>query len=722
MDSAKKYLKIAGIINCIIGLLLFNVPLYGISIVGVGIFLYALSQESAKDIYESKNILIITSFVLIPFNFISSIFLFLTILELKGIRVEVNGQNAPNEDKESKKIDILLKLGVGMVFLSGILFATTSWSIISDLTKAIVLLVAGTLFLGLSYFTEKVIKLKKSSYMYWMLSMAFYILTIVGLLYLGVYSSYLTYNGLGSELAYCITFLSVSGFSYATYLKYTKRYFAFASYAGIFAALYNALSFISFEPLLNICILSLIVFALNIITKKENILHKFTNILSYMLFVPIFVSFTDANEYITLLACIVNVLNVNYLIYQKEDFKVPIINIIITYILSFIGILNLGIDNAGLILGLFLSIYTLIVNYNLLSDNKTLKEVNYIFYSISSIIVFIILCESNIYLALVYSLIFLLVNSITKFKIFNCHKCNSSNFFELLGFLSIVYAFFIIFKYEAYMNYLLIITNLVYCIIHSITNDEKSKDLYKVVIIICNVLNILTNLVGTERFAGVLVVLSSLYMLVYSIIDSNNEEININYIILLSSIFFPFVSINVLNLNKLLISIIFILLMALVVILVKNEAIRKINYVYTVLPLYIIIKYFEQDYSFSEISYSILIIYATFLISKFFIKDKKTINTVAIIGTVIALLPVIFTPNLAVGIYVGIVGVLLIIIGFSDDDFSSIFKFGIIVTVLNIFIQLIELWKGPFWAYLLIVGLGIIGFVMYKEIKKSKKS
>ena len=162
--------------------------------------------------------------------------------------------------------------------------------------------------------------------------------------------------------------------------------------------------------------------------------------------------------------------------------------------------------------------------------------------------------------------------------------------------------------------------------------------------------------------------------------------------------------------------------MALVVILVKNEAIRKINYVYTVLPLYIIIKYFEQDYSFSEISYSILIIYATLLISKFLIKDKKTINTVAIIGTIIALLPVIFTPNLAVGIYVGIVGVLLIIIGFSDDDFSSIFKFGIIVTVLNIFIQLIELWKGPFWAYLLIVGLGIIGFVMYKEIKKSKKS
>ena len=359
MDNVKRNLKISGIINCIIGLLLFNVPLYGIAMVGVGIFLYALSQESAIDIHDSKTILLITAIVLIPFNFVSSIFLFLAFGELKGIRVEINGQNAPNEDKESKKIDILLKLGVGMVFLSGILFATTSWRIISDLTKAKVLKISGTLFLGLSYLTEKKFNLKKSSYMYWMLSMAFYILTIVGLLYLGVYSSYLTYNGSGSDLAYCITFLSIAGFTYATYLKYAKRYFAFASYAGLFAALFNALTFLSFEPLLNISILSLIVLALNIVTKKENILHKFTNILSYILFVPIFVSFIDANEYITLLACAINIINVNYLIYQKEDFKVPIVNIIITYILSFIGILNLGIDNAGIFLGLFLITFSI---------------------------------------------------------------------------------------------------------------------------------------------------------------------------------------------------------------------------------------------------------------------------------------------------------------------------------------------------------------------------
>ena len=721
MDNAKKYLKISGIINCIIGLLLFNIPLYGIAMVGVGIFLYALSQESAKDIYDSKTILLITSIVLIPFNFITSIFLFLTFSELKGIRVEINGQNAPNDDKESKKIDILLKLGVGMVFLSGILFATTSWKTISDLTKAIALLVAGTLFLGLSTYTEKKLNLKKSAYMYWMLSMSFYILTIVGLLYLGVYSSYLTYNGSGSDLAYCITFLSIAGFTYATYLKYAKRYFAFASYASIFAAIYNALTFLSFEPLLNICILSLIVLALNIITNKENLLHKFMNILSYILFVPIFVKFTDANVYITLLACIINIINVNYLIYQKEDFKLPVINIIITYILSFIGILNLGIDNAGILLGILLSFYTIIINYNIITDNKYLKDFNYIIYGISSIIIFIVLCTSNINLALAYSIVFLLINSLTKYEIFNCNKCESSNFFELLGLLSVVYSFFILFKYEAYMNYLLIITNLVYCIVHSITKEEKSKNLYKVIIIIANVLNIMINLVDTARFAGVLTVLSSLYILVYSYIENNKYELNINYIVLLSSIFFPFVATNVLNINQFIIALIFMLLMVLAIIIIKDESIRKITYIYTVLPLFVIVNYFDQDHIYREISYSLLILYATFLICKLFVKQKETINLVSIIGTIIALLPIIFIVDISIGLFVGVIGIILIIIGYSDDTFSPIFKFGIIVTIINIIIQLFDLWsQTPFWLYLLIAGLGLIGFVMYREIKKSK--
>ena len=244
------------------------------------------------------------------------------------------------------------------------------------------------------------------------------------------------------------------------------------------------------------------------------------------------------------------------------------------------------------------------------------------------------------------------------------------------------------------MNYLLIITNLVYCIVHSITKEEKSKKLYKVIIIIANVLNIFTNLTDTARFAGVLTVLSSLYILVYSYIDNNKYDLNINYVILLSSIFLPFVATNVLNINQFLAALIFILLMVLAIIFINEETIRKITYIYTILPLFII---------------------------KFFVKEKENINVVTIIGTIIGLFPVIFTVDISIGLYIGIIGILLIIIGYRDDAFSPIFKFGIVVTIINIIIQLFDLWSQiPFWLYLLIAGLGLIGFVMYKEIKKSK--
>ena len=42
--------------------------------------------------------------------------------------------------------------------------------------------------------------------------------------------------------------------------------------------------------------------------------------------------------------------------------------------------------------------------------------------------------------------------------------------------------------------------------------------------------------------------------------------------------------------------------------------------------------------------------------------------------------------------------------------------------MLNIIVQLQTVWeKVPFYLYLLVFGLGIIGFVSYKELKKINK-
>ena len=57
--------------------------------------------------------------------------------------------------------------------------------------------------------------------------------------------------------------------------------------------------------------------------------------------------------------------------------------------------------------------------------------------------------------------------------------------------------------------------------------------------------------------------------------------------------------------------------------------------------------------------------------------------------------------------------------GYLDKVHKSLFNVGIIITVVNIIYQLQNLWETvPFWLYLLIVGLGLIIFVTYKETKK----
>ena len=60
-------------------------------------------------------------------------------------------------------------------------------------------------------------------------------------------------------------------------------------------------------------------------------------------------------------------------------------------------------------------------------------------------------------------------------------------------------------------------------------------------------------------------------------------------------------------------------------------------------------------------------------------------------------------------------------IGYYKNEFKAFFKGGIIITVVNIIYQLRNLWEQiPFWLYLLVGGLALIGFVTYKEMNNKK--
>lgn len=119
-------------------------------------------------------------------------------------------KNPVNNTPETNKINSLLKLGLFLILLSGILFATTSWNNISVTFKSFFLVFFGTVFLVLSYFTEKKLKLKTTSFVYSLLSISFYFFTWVYLCCFKVFGDILSFRGLGLNLTLSISCLIIN--------------------------------------------------------------------------------------------------------------------------------------------------------------------------------------------------------------------------------------------------------------------------------------------------------------------------------------------------------------------------------------------------------------------------------------------------------------------------------------------------------------------------------
>ena len=157
MEKNNNLLKIAGILNILEGTLFCinnSVTVVGLLIIALGVLLINIAKMPIEEQYENRVLMLILSIIQIPYNLLSAILLFIVWDSVVNYKKQINGINAPPEEKEQinpevKKIDLLLKLGVGMVFISGVIFATSSWDFISNGFKIIILLLFGALFLEL---------------------------------------------------------------------------------------------------------------------------------------------------------------------------------------------------------------------------------------------------------------------------------------------------------------------------------------------------------------------------------------------------------------------------------------------------------------------------------------------------------------------------------------------------------------------------------------------
>ena len=205
----------------------------------------------------------------------------------------------------------------------------------------------------------------------------------------------------------------------------------------------------------------------------------------------------------------------------------------------------------------------------------------------------------------------------------------------------------------------------------------------------------------------------------------NNNEQSINKILYIAIIldisfgvlFFDLTGVGILN--SIIVLLIYIILLY---VFHNNESFTKINNFAIIIPLVYAIESMEYGYTYERVLINILEFYALYLILKYFCKSKNDKDFLCIFGTIFVLSQVFFINEWIVGIYVGVVGILLIFAGFYLKEYEKLFIMGILVTVANIVYQLRQLWSQiPFYLYLLIGGLGIIAFVTYKELKNQNK-
>lgn len=200
--------------------------------------------------------------------------------------------------------------------------------------------------------------------------------------------------------------------------------------------------------------------------------------------------------------------------------------------------------------------------------------------------------------------------------------------------------------------------------------------------------------------------------------ESKTKE-KISYIALLITILSVLSYTNILETSQLNNGIIILLIyMILTITTRENKNISKINYLSIILPLLTIISDKDIPFEIMKITENVIGMYAMTMISILLLKENKERNILITLLSTLILMSIMFIESWMIGLYVGIVALTLIIVGFIKKEYKGLFIEGIIITIINILYQFKYLLQElPFWIYTLLAGLIIIGFVTYKVIK-----
>lgn len=737
-------LIVLNIIACLFTFIIGSSILAAIAVINLCCCFWLKMQE-IDDLVEKKNYLLALGIIdFLSFKYICSVVSFIMYFTLKSDykkKEEVKHKKpVVKVDPQIRKIDILLKLGVAMVFIAGFVFATTGWYSLNSIIKIFIFLIIGLAFIGLSKFSEKHIKIKSTIYLYWILGMSF----LVMMFFIGGYSSlfgdFFSFNGEGSllYLSFCNLIISLVG--YISYYNFKDKLFLNITYIGIF---FIALFVSQYYNLLFESFLALILPVITVIryisdeTNDKYSISFFCNVLLcilgivYICFIGTYTSLIPA--LITSTLFIFNLYNYIY-IYKDSDFN--LFASLVAYVLI-IPVLVFVVNN----ITIWVIITTLFVTglyfISLLFNNYKLKNSSLIIADIITILVFVISSSGNVWLPLVVAsfstLICLVCTFIDKLDDFSFEVSIHPVKIAMLLF-GIIYLINSYVPLSNIMGYWMCSCLLIYILIYSLSKNNTLINIYEKFSIVAIIICLLFTTTINNMIISITIFIS--IVLFYADVNWGKERTttfkNFVYILLLSNIYISmhaiensFISYQLgMDVSYIFANVVTIIFYGLISFFHRNDEFKlNIALFAVIVPIITLIETWVDVEWISIILPSIFVYYLTFILSRLARKSLGLKDAIGYIGYTYSFLLVIFNSDPHVLAYSFIILIISLLIGYLDKSYNALFKVSVLGTIIFVLYQLKEFWNLiPAWLYLLVFGIALIVFATYKQLKLVEKN
>ena len=751
----KSLLYIAGGINLAIGGLLSLITLFfghgfGFGIVPLVIFLgtgavftYAASRD---ELNSSFNKFVLISAILNGFtgNIVSFI---LSVIGYAYLPSNTKTENARDvkkeltaEEKETRRMRNILGLGVGLVVIAGIVFATSTWNTLSGSVKTIILVFSAILFFLVSVLAEKKLNLKVSGMMYYMLSNVLLAISILAAGYFEIFGNWFSLNGAGSNLFITVLWAVIGVLSELAYTKYKNKKVLYLMYLSFMSVIYFGVLATGLTCDFSILIVSVIL-AIGTLYKRTDVFCKFSKMALPVLVVILFGNIIklEDNTIISLISFIVLSVTQYYLAMVENNgfYKVfaPLSTVINATAISLIGETKSEVLLLQIAL-IALGVYA--IGYYKRND-KLISNVSSVVANLTWLYVVIDALNLGFYYLAVVAAIVMLGTSIIVSLDKNSDKYHYEKIVEPIKVLILILTICRLVESLGVVG--TIATELIFLVTFFLMYLIRRGAFKFVYFALTCVVALWILITFRNDFAPVIQVVNSVVILglLLSIVKSKEERyINSKeglYIGLLLSILSIFTGFSEKYENLELVYAICILVSyAIAFLIVRKDNILKLITVLAVLiPYYITLNSLvdmtmnsdnfafvrNMEYVFGSIPWLVMIIVYTrgFLQSAEY-KDTKIIEAVTLSVWYIYVLQRVCPET---GIFVGIVALISILVGYKSEKYVTFYYTGIVFTIINLIMQLKDVWNlVPVWAYILMAGLVLIGVVTYKEYSKTK--